>query len=555
MRVELQDIHKAFGQVHANDGISLALEPGRIYGLLGENGAGKSTLMKILSGYQLPTSGTIRLDDHAISFSSPSDALRQGIGMLYQDPLDFPALLAVENFQLAYQDNLLLDLKSGAEQLRTHGARFGFAIDPHAYVDTLTLGERQQAELIRLLSLGAEVLILDEPTTGISAEQKEVLFDTMRHLAHDEQKTIILVSHKLEEVQQLCDEVAVLRRGKLMGTKPVPCPTGDLVRLMFGEEIARTQKQSFNAGECVLKLDNITSCSEELSIEDISLEIREGEVLGLAGLEGSGQQILLQACAGLLPVSNGTVLLDNIPLEGKSSVFSRIPKLAPAVLIVGFAWSLIRLLSQQIMGLHFAGGITISLLLAGLIWLIGTVLAAWSEQSPYHAFQQRGGAYVPAGRLEEGLIAELSLTEHMALAAATHTFIIDWEKHRAEISGRIQQYSIVGRPATLVDELSGGNQQRAMLALLNQPLRLLLLEHPTRGLDVTSANWVWELFQERRREGTAIMFMSSDLDELFEHSDRVAVFSSGAMSRILKTEETSVDELGHLIGGHRLLTD
>ena len=552
MRVELQEIHKAFGQVRANDGISLVLEPGRIYGLLGENGAGKSTLMKILSGYQQPTSGVILLNEQPISFSSPSEALRQGIGMLYQDPLDFPPLSVVENYQLAYHDSLLLNVKSGAQQLRTCGKRFGFVIDPYAYVDTLTLGERQQAELVRLLSLGAEILILDEPTTGISAEQKEVLFETMRHLAHDEQKIIILVSHKLEEVQQLCDEVAVLRHGKLTDTKTIPCSTDDLVRLMFGEEILRAQKQPLEVGKCMLKLHNIAARSDDLTIKDISLNLSEGEVLGLAGLEGSGQQILLQACAGLLPTSAGDILLDGLPLMGKRSGFSWIPRLAPSVFIVDLVWLLIRLLGRQIDGLSFAGELAISLLLSGVLWLIGTVLAAWFEQSPYHAFQQRGGAYVPAGRLEEGLIAGLSLTEHMALAASTHTFIIEWEKLRAEIAKRIRQYNIVGQPDTLVEGLSGGNQQRAVLALLNQPLRLLLLEHPTRGLDVTSANWVWELFQERRREGTAIMFMSSDLDELLEQSDRIAVFSGGVMSRILTTGETTVDELGHLIGGQTL---
>ena len=549
MRVELQDIHKLFGDVRANDAISLVLEQGRIYGLLGENGAGKSTLMKILSGYQKPTSGEIRLDGQPVVFSSPSDALRQGIGMLYQDPLDFPALPAVENYQLAYQDSLLLDLKSSAEQLRTYGKRFGFEIDPHVYVDTLTLGERQQAELIRLLSLGAEILILDEPTTGISAEQKEVLFSTMRNLAHEEQKTVIFVSHKLEEVQQLCDEVAVLRHGKLMGTLPIPCPTGELVRLMFGEEIARARKQPFETGSCVLDVKAVTARLDDLTIRDVSLMMNEGEVLGLAGLEGSGQQILLQVCAGLQPVSAGSILFDGMPLKTRKSIAAWIPRLSPILFAIGTVWLLIGLFSGQISNLGFASGLAITLLLSGLLWLIGTVLTAWFDQSPYHTFKRRGGAYVPAGRLEEGLIAGLSLTEHMALAAPDHSFVIDWGRVRAEISKRIQRYNIVGQPETMVDGLSGGNQQRAMLALLNQPLRLLLLEHPTRGLDITSANWVWELFQERRREGTAIMFMSSDLDELLEQSDRIAVFSGGAMSRIVKAEATSVDELGHMIGG------
>ena len=180
------------------------------------------------------------------------------------------------------------------------------------------------------------------------------------------------------------------------------------------------------------------------------------------------------------------------------------------------------------------------------------MLISLTSQPADHEFQRRGGAYVPAGRLEEGLISGLTLTEHMVLAAPTHTFIVNWSEAQNEISSRIRRYNVIGQPETRVDQLSGGNQQRAMIALLNSPLRLLLLEHPTRGLDVTSANHIWELFQQRRREGTAIMFMSADLDELLEHSDRIAVFSGGKMLRVLNTSETSVEELGHLIGGQEV---
>lgn len=555
MRVELKDIRKHFGTVRANDGISLTFEPGHIYGLLGENGAGKSTLMKILSGYQPPTSGIVMLDGKPVSFVSPAEALKRGVGMLYQDPLDFPPLRVVENHLLAYDHRLLLDTRTGMQELRSYRERFGFETDPQSFVDTLTLGERQQMELMRLLALGADFLILDEPTTGISAEQKELLFSTMRRLAHEEQKTIILVSHKLEEIQELCDEVAVLRRGKLMGTKEVPCPTNNLVRLMFGEKVPRVEEDGGQAAlesvVHILRLENIAIRTYRLNVENINLELREGEVLGLAGLEGSGQRLLLQACAGLLPVHDGQVLLDGEPIKGKRSPFFWVPWATLALWVIRVIWLIVRLISGQISGLGLAGGIVVATLIAGGIWLAGAALISWTGQSPYHEFQQRGGAYVPAGRLEEGLVAGLSLTEHMALATPSQKFVIDWSQTQNEIDSRIRQYNVIGRPETLVNELSGGNQQRAMLALLNSPLRLILLEHPTRGLDVTSVNWVWELFQKRRREGTAIMFISADLDELLERSDRIAVFSGGVMSRILKTSETSVDELGHLIGGQQ----
>jgi len=549
MHVELRDIHKHFGPLRANDGISLTFEPGHIYGILGENGAGKSTLMKILSGYQAPTSGQILLNQQPANFASPSDALRRGVGMLYQDPLDFPPMRVIENYQLAYDNKIMLPLRQREEDLIAFGKRFGFTLDTRAYVDTMTMGERQQMELLRLLALGAELLILDEPTTGISAEQKTALFDAMRRLAQEEQKTIILVSHKLEEVQELCDEVSVLRKGKWVGSHPIPCPTAEMVRLMFGEELPRAERVSCRVEKTVLKLDKMAVHTYHLNIDNISLDIHEGEVLGLAGLEGSGQQLLIKGCAGLLPLYRGRVMLDDSPVEGQRSPFFWLPGLSGIVFSGGFAAMIVRLLLGQITGIAAAGELTLAALLAGAIWLVGTIIISWTSQSTYHAFQQRGGAYVPAERLEEALIPGLSLTEHMALATSGKSMLVNWKDAQDEIARRIQQFNIKGQPQTLVDKLSGGNQQRAMLALMKSPLRLLLLEHPTRGLDVTSANWMWELFQERLKEGTAIIFVSADLDELLERSDRIAVFSGGVMSRMVNTTDTTVDELGHMIGG------
>lgn len=552
MRIELCGIRKYFGAVRANDGIDLTLEPGRIYGLLGENGAGKSTLMKILSGYQAPTSGEILLDGEPTSFSSPLDALVRGVGMLYQEPQDFPPLQVVENHLLAYDRRLLLDLQGGEEELRSYADRYGFEVDSRADVNSLTLGARQQMELMRLLALGAELLILDEPTTGISAEQKDKLFSTMRLLAKEGGQTIILVSHKLEEVQELCDEVAVLRRGKLVGIQELPCPTRDLVRLMFGEDVPRTRHAAFGGAAPRLVLDGATIHTYRLDVAAVDLAIHEGEVIGLAGLEGSGQRLLLQACAGLLPTQSGTIQLDGAPILGARSPVFWVPWLAAVLLIVRVGWLTAQLLLGQISGLETSGGIAIAVLIAGALWLVGAILISWTQRLPYHAFLQRGGAYVPAGRLEEGLVPGLTIAEHRALTSPDSRFVLDWERARLDMEDRIREYSIVGRPEMPVNELSGGNQQRVLLALLNSPLRLLLVEHPTRGLDVTSATFIWERFQERCAEGTTILFMSADLDELLDHSDRIVVFFGGRVLEVLETSETTVEELGHLIGGQRL---
>ena len=485
MRVELRQIRKYFGPVKANDGISMDLGGGKIYGLLGENGAGKSTLMKILSGYQPQDSGQILLEAKPVDFDSPAVALEAGVGMLYQNPHDFPPFRVIDNYLLGRDGGVRLNYQQARKELETLSNRYEFEIDATAYIDTLSMGERQQLELIRLLAGGAEVLILDEPTTGISAEQKELLFESMRQMAHEEGKTLILVSHKLEEVQELCDYAYVLRRGKLVGETEVPCPTEKLVQMMFGQVPERSPRPPFSLGEPVLEARDLLVRTYRLALEDVSLQVQAGEVLGLAGLEGSGQRLFLQTCAGLVQ-----------PDEGQ-------------------------------------------------LFLKGQEVSGWS----YHKMQEAGTAYVSAGRLEAGLVAGLTLTEHVVLAQEEHDLMIDWEDARADTRRRIEHYEVVGRPDSLADELSGGNQQRLLFALLNHPLNLLLLEHPTRGLDIRSANWIWELLYERREEGTAILFMSADLDEVIERSDRIAVFFGGRILRIVDAEDTSVEELGHLIGG------
>ena len=245
MRVEIKDIRKYFGTVKANDGITLTLEEGHIYGLLGENGAGKSTLMKILSGYQTFDTGEIVFDGQPQVFDSPRSALASGIGMLYQEPHDMPPFRIIDNYLLGCDKHLRLNYRRAEKELNELSSRYGFELDIEDQVDSLSLGERQQLELVRLLAGGAEVLILDEPTTGISAEQKNVLFASMRKLAHEEGKTLILVSHKLSEIQELCDHAFVLQRGRYVGEMGIPCPNDKLVELMFGQVPPRSERPAF----------------------------------------------------------------------------------------------------------------------------------------------------------------------------------------------------------------------------------------------------------------------------------------------------------------------
>jgi simple sugar transport system ATP-binding protein len=424
------------------------------------------------------------LDGKKTVILSPADAIKHGIGMLHQDPLDFPPLKLIDNFILGRDGGLLLGRRAAAKEFRQLAAQFDFSLDPEAHVDTLTVGERQQLEILRLLWLGAHLLILDEPTTGISQPQKEKLFAALKKLAA-QGMTIIFVSHKLEDVEFLCSRIAVLRQGALAGTAQPPYRTNDLVTLMFGKAVSLGGRTRHKLGKPVLRLNDIALEDARLQIKGLSLEVRAGEVIGLAGMEGSGQAIFLEFCAGLRRPVNGWVSIKESDLTGTS----------------------------------------------------------------HHAFKRHGVAYLPAARLEQGLVPGLTLSEHFILSEELQGVFIDREKAARLAQERIQNFNIKGAPASPVESLSGGNQQRVLLALLREPLNLILLEHPTRGLDIESTTYIWNKLKERCAQGTAIVFISADLDEILQYSDRVLVFFAGQVSLPLDAETLSVGQLGQLIGG------
>src|SRR5512136_927527 len=267
MNVELREINKTFGTVRANVEINLTIPAGTIQGILGENGAGKSTLMKILSGFIRADRGVILLDNRPVSIHSPADAIRLGVGMLHQDPMDFPPLRVIDDFILGSQGGLLPGQAAALKDFKKLAEQFSFSLDPEAYVDSLTVGERQQIEILRLIWLGAQVLIFDEPTTGISAAQKVKLFAALRLLA-EQGKTVMFVSHKLEDVEGLCSRVAVLRQGMLVWETQPPYNTRRLVEMMFGKTVSAGERKPCQAQEVTLSLRN-------LSVEDYRLKIRD----------------------------------------------------------------------------------------------------------------------------------------------------------------------------------------------------------------------------------------------------------------------------------------
>lgn len=485
MKIEIRHVHKRFGTVHANNDISLVFAAGRIVGVLGENGAGKSTLMKILSGYQPADSGDILIDDRQVRYSTPQDAIAHGVGMLQQDPLDVPAFTVLENFMYGFPGGVILNRRPARQKLMAICASTGFTLDPDMPISQLTIGQRQQLEIVRQLALGVRTLILDEPTTGISAEQKQALFDALRRLAHDEGMSVLLVSHKLEDVIALCDDVVVLRAGRLVGQASMPVTTGQLVTMMFGQELAPPSVSRHQAGQSVVELQDVSLRGQRVHIDHYSLRIGESEIIGLAGLDGSGQELILRACAGLMKPTHGRIRIDGQDMTGKS----------------------------------------------------------------FRDYMEHGVAFSAAGRLEEGLIAGLTLTEHIALTAFRDP-MINWGAARVHTASQLVTYNVKGQPESPIESLSGGNQQRMLMALMPKKPVLMALEHPTRGLDVDSTRWIWAQLLERRDAGTAILFTSPDLDEIVTYSDRILVLFAGRVFEVPDARHTTIDELGRLIGGH-----
>jgi ABC-type uncharacterized transport system ATPase subunit len=484
MWIELQDIHKNYGTVKANDGISLSFEPGIIHGILGENGSGKSTLMKILAGFTRKTSGKILLDKVPGNYKSPTGALGHGIGMLYQDPLDYPALSVINNFKLGQACGKLFHSKKINETFERFAEAFNFKLHPDTPVRILTVGERQQLEIIRLIAIGVKVLILDEPTTGITDRQKRKLFVALKKLA-SEGKSIILVSHCMEDIEELCSRVTVLRQGTVSGEAKAPFDTNNLLKMMFGVSPRKPSRLDKNPGKVILEMKGVSASGGRTGLKKLDCVINQGEITGLAGLEGSGQDVFLRVAAGLSQPLEGTIKLNGIKMNGRS----------------------------------------------------------------LNTFIKAGAVFQPASRLEEGLIPGLNIMEHNMLRDKHLPFFIRRKEALGKAGNNIQKYHIKGTPLSMVESLSGGNQQRLLLSLIPKVSNLLLLENPTRGLDMESVNWVWQSLQKYCDRKAGIAFSSPEIDEIFMVADRIIVFFNGRIILDKRIGLTDLNEVSRAIAG------
>ncbi len=484
MVVKFHHIFKNFGPVKALTDVSLTAHSGSIHGLIGENGAGKSTLMKILTGYQTKSSGTILIDEQEIKLDNPRQSSLHGIGMLYQEPMDFTPLTVLENFSLGspYQN-----CHTSRLTLRNLCSRFGFHLDPDRTVEQLTVGERQQIELLRLIHIKTRILILDEPTTGISPAQKEVLFPALKQLAADGM-IILLVSHKLEEVATLCNEVTVLRQGSVTHHAMAPFTFPELLTAMFGSVPERKDKEApRERGEQIFTFQNIIAAGERQGLSQCNISVAEGEVIGLAGLDGAGQSTFLRLAAGL-----------TIPEKGKVRLFTdTLPKSSHACRMA----------------------------------------------------QELKTAFIPADRLEEALFSDISLSDHFSLQSKETSFWQSKEKSKMLAAKAIAEFYIKGQADDTANDLSGGNQQRLLLALLDPQARLLLLEDPTRGLDIRSGQWVWQYLKHGFSPKTTIVFSSPELDEILHYSDRIIVFYDGEIVMDKAVNNTNHDAIAAAMTG------
>ena len=484
MWIELRNIHKYYGSIKANCGVDLTIQPGTVHGILGENGAGKSTLMKILAGYSRKTRGDILIDNSPVNYQTPARASELGIGMLYQDPLDFPLLTVLENFMLGQISGIRNKKRMFRKKFEKMARSLNFSLHPDAPVKSLTIGERQQLEMLRLLAQGIQVLILDEPTTGISGVQKKILFKALKKLA-GEDKSVVLVSHKLEDMEFVCDKITVMRRGTVSGEMARPFFTRTLLKTMFGTPPVPLSRVRVNPGEYLIEMARVSAPGGRTGLKNCSLTIHRGEVVGLAGLEGSGQDVFLRIAAGLKQPSGGTVYLQGVNMNRKD----------------------------------------------------------------YHAFKSKGVAYLPGSRLEQGLIPGLTIAEHVSLQDKTKEFFVNSGHSVQDAKRRIVDFRIKADPESLVESLSGGNQQRLLLSFLPADPVLLLLDNPTRGLDMESFLWVWEYLHAHCSRKASLVFSSPELDEILTNADRVLVFFDGAVIKDTRTDQTDVNELGRAIAG------
>ncbi len=496
MRVELRGVTKRFGNFTANDGISLTVEPGQIHCLLGENGAGKSTLMNVLFGLLRPDEGEILIDGKPVQFADSGEAVRAGIGMVHQHFMLVPVFSVTENVVLGFEPTRWLDQldRSAARQsILDASARYGLDVDPDAVVEDLPVGIQQRVEILKALNHDADLLILDEPTAVLTPQEIDALMGIMRSLA-DAGKSILFISHKLREVRAISDVITVIRQGRVVGQALPSASEAELASLMVGRDVNLTvQKDAHEAGEPLLRVRDLVVRDDRgvAVVDHVSLDVRAGEIVALAGIQGNGQTEFVEALAGVRPVESGAIEMSGRDLTNHT------PR---EILDAGFA-------------------------------------------------------HVPEDRQRDGLVLTLSVADNLVLNTPrrepfAHRGTRRLSAVRANADERINQFDIRTESAeSAVGSLSGGNQQKVIVAReLSRDADVIVAAQPTRGLDVGSIEYVHQQIVRQRNAGHAVLIVSSELDEVLALGDRVAVMHRGSIVGIVPPT-TSREQIGLLMAG------
>lgn len=496
MKLELRGITKRFGSLVANDSIDLVVEPGEIHCLLGENGAGKSTLMNVLYGLYQPDDGQIVVNDNKVAFSGPGDAMAAGIGMVHQHFMLIPVFTVAENVMLG-QEHVgsagLLDMDAARRDVREISDRYGFNVDPDALVENLPVGVQQRVEIIKALVRKADVLILDEPTAVLTPQETDELIAIMRQLKADG-TSIVFITHKLREVRAIADRITVIRRGAVVGEASPDASENELASMMVGRSVSLTvDKAPAEPGDVAFAVDDLSVVDDRGAavVDHVSFDVRGGEILAVGGVQGNGQTELVEAILGVQEHVTGSIRLDGKELLGRG---------------------------------------------------VGDVLGA-------------GVGFVPEDRTVDGIVSSFSVAENLVLDLYRRSpFARGLSLRGSELATnarqRVEEFDIrTSSIDTPAGTLSGGNQQKVVVAReLSRPLKLFIAAQPTRGLDVGSIEFVHKRIVRERDNGTPVIIVSTELDEISALADRIAVMYRGHIVGIVPGD-TDRDVLGLMMAG------
>lgn len=496
--IELKNITKTFGSVVANKNVSLTVNKGEILSVLGENGSGKTTLMNMISGIYFPDEGQILINGEEVVIRSPKDAFDHKIGMIHQHFKLVDVFSATENIILGLDEDAKFDLKAAGKRVKEIGDRYGFRIDPSKKIYEMSVSEKQTVEIIRVLYRGADILILDEPTAVLTPQETKKLFAVLRRM-RDDGKAIVIITHKLHEVLSLSDRVSVLRRGEYIGTvKTSETNENELTEMMVGKKVSlNIERDEPKNSEDRLKIEHIDCCDREgvRLLKDVSFTARSGEILGIAGIAGSGQRELLEAIAGLQHLESGKITYYDPKTGAEENLRDKTP------------------MEIRDMGVRLS--------------------------------------FVPEDRLGMGLVGNMDIVDNMMLRSYRKGKSVFLERKAPKnLADEIIERLEVATPSanTPVRRLSGGNVQKVLVGreIAASPT-VLMAAYPVRGLDINSSYTIYNLLNEQKRRGVAVIFVGEDLDVLLELCDRIMVLCGGKISGITDARTATKEQIGLLM--------